>query len=360
MSKLKAEAIIKKLMLIFLVLTVSAAGFSGFFVKWALCDGDPDWGFEVIMDGTAKRPFIHRQLLPVIVKTGAELIPEKSKEKLAKKLIERKDIERRYAKADIPPKYVIEYYLMFIICFLLFFATIWILRSLLTEIFKDKVAGTVTALLFALLFPHFEIAGGYYYDFGEIFFLFLAARLALHGNFIALLILTPFAEWNKESFFFYLATLFPLWRKNFDAKKSGAITGCSIFVAGLAYLYVRQMFIDNRGDPADFQLFAHLYGFFEISSYFKTDPIYGIPLFSRMFVLHIIYVLFIIKTSWHNLSDEWKAHAKFAAVINGILYFLFILPGELRDLSMLYTSFLILTGYFLRDIFLRQYQKGEN
>lgn len=357
MRKFDAEKWIKKLMLIFLILTVSAAGFCGFFVKWALRDDAETFGFTAMIENTAKRPFIHRQLVPVIAKSIVEVIPEKTKEKLSANLLEKKHIEKRFAQAIIPPKYVLEYYLTVAICFLSFFAAIWILRGLLIEVLQDEVAGALGAMLFALIFPYFEVLGGYYYDILEILFMFLAAKFALRGKFIALLILAPIATWNKESFFFFLATLYPLTRLNFDAKKSAAITLASIFFSGLAYLYVREMFINNPGDAADGRFFEHMEFLFDISTYFLTDSIYGVPLPSRMFFLHIIYVLFIVKSSWKNLNDGWKNHAKIALIINGALYFLYVVPGELRDLSMLYISLIILTSYFIRDIFLKKYGK---
>lgn len=346
-------------MLIFLILTISAAGFCGFFIKWSFRDEpDSNFGFVAMMEDTAKRPFIHRQLLPVIVKSTAEKIPENVKEKLSANLIEKQHIEKRFAQAQIPPKYVLEYYLMFALCFLSFIAAIWILRSLLSEVLNDEVAGTLGAMLFALIFPYFEVLGGYYYDILEILFMFMAAKFALRGNFIALMILVPLATWNKESFLFFLATLYPLTRLHFDTKKSAAITLGTMFISGLAYLYVREMFINNPGDAADGRFIEHMENLFDIGSYFLTDSIYGTPLPSRMFFLHVIYVLFIAKTSWRKLSDAWRTHIKIALVINGILYFMYVVPGELRDLSMLYISLMILTSYFIRDIFLRKYCKG--
>lgn len=346
-------------MLIFLILTISAAGFCGFFVKWALRDDAETFGFTAMIENTAKRPFIHRQLVPVIAKSVVEVLPEKTKEKLSANLIEEKHIEKRFAQAIIPQKYVLEYYLMFAICFLSFFAAIWILRGLLSEVLQDEVAGTLGAMLFALIFPYFEVLGGYYYDILEFLFMFMAAKFALRGNFIALLILAPIATLNKESFFFFLATLYPLTRLHFDVKKSAAITLGSIFFAGLAYLYVREMFAGNVGDAADGRFFEHMENILVISSYFLTDSIYGVPLPSRVFFLHVIYVVFIVKSSWQNLNSAWKNHAKIALLINGVLYFLFVVPGELRDLSMLYISLILLTSYFIRDIFLKNYGKEK-
>lgn len=334
--------IIKKFMLIFLLIAVTSAGYCGFFLKWSFREDSASFGFTAMIEDTAKRPFIHRQFLPVLAKKSAELLPTQTKEKLSKNLIEKQHIEKRFAQANIPEKYVIEYYFMFIFCFISFFAAICILRLLLIEVTQDKFSATLGACLFAILFPFFEVLGGYFYDCGEVFFFFLAALLAVRKNFIALILITPLAELNKESFLFFAATLFPF----LGLKKTFSL----MFIAGLSYLYVKNIFINNPGDSADLQLWNHLDQLFDVNSYFMTASTYGLPLPTRIFFLHVIYVVWIIKNFWCKLSDDWKMHAKIALAINGTLYILFIAPGELRDLSMLYVSFIILTTYFIKEL----------
>ena len=351
----KFDTIIKKFMLIFLVLTVTAAGFNGFFVKWTLRDGDTKFGIEAYMEGTAKRPFAHRVLIPNVAKTIADAIPDAQREKLAKRLIERKEIEKKYAQAQVPEKYVIEYHLIYLFAFLALFALIWVLRSILCEVTGDKVAGTLAALLFGLIIPYIEVLGGYFYDFPEFLAFFLAVRLAMSGKLIAVLILTPIAELNKETFFFFIPTLYPFVRQRLDFKKSAAYILGAMFVAGVTYLFVLSRFAGNTGDMADWRIIDHAQDFFRLPSYFITDSIYGVALPSRMFVTHIIYVLWIGKTAWKYLSDEWKLHVKIALAINGALYFMFVLPGELRDLGLLQTSFMILTAFFIREVIRKNY-----
>ena len=351
----KFDKIVKKFMLIFLVLTVTAAGFNGFFVKWTLRDGDPNFGLVAYMEGTGRRPFAHRVLLPNLVKEITAAIPDAQREKLAKRLIERKEIEKKYAQAQVPEKYVIEYHLMYLLAFLALFTLIWVLRSILCEVTGDKVAGTLAALLFGLIIPYIEVLGGYFYDFPEFLAFFLAVRFALSGKLIAVLILTPIAELNKETFFFFIPTLYPFVRQRLDFKKSAAYILGAMFVAGVTYLFVLSRFAENTGDMADWRIIDHAQDFFRLPSYFIMDSIYGIALPSRMFVTHIIYVLWIGKTAWKYLSDEWKLHVKTALVINGALYFMFVLPGELRDLGLLQTSFMVLTAFFIREVIRKNY-----
>lgn len=352
----KIEWFIKKYMVFFLILTVSAAGYCGFFSKWAFRDGASSMGVTAMLEETARRPFIHRQLLPQTAKYVASVIPVPAKENLEKKLSEGRYIESRYAEAHIPRQYIIEYYLMYTFCFLAFFASIWILRSLLSEITKDKVAGTLGAMLFAVIFPFFEVLGGYYYDIFELLFMFWGSRLALHGNYVGLLLLAPVAEANKESFLFFLATLYPLNRTHFSLRKAMAITAGTILVAGLTYLYIRQLYVGNPGDMADWRIMDHLKNMFQLEGYFYTTSIYGLPLGEGWFLPHVLCVFLIVRKGWHYMSAAWREHAKIALVINGILYFMFVLPDEIRDLSLLYVSFMILTAFFIRDVIKKNYR----
>lgn len=337
-------------MLFFLILSISAASYCGFFSIWAFRDGAASMGFTAMIEETATRPFVHRQLLPQTVKYIASAIPEQSKEKLENRLIKGAYIENRYTQAHIPQQYVVEYYLMYIFCFLALFASIWVLRSLLCAIVQDKTVGTLGAMLFALIFPFFEVLGGYYYDIFEILFMFMAAHFAYHKKWLGLLLLTPIAEANKESFLFFLITLYPLARMHFPVKKAATLTLSTIFWAGITYLYIRQLYAGNPGDMADWRIRDHMQTIFDLGSYFYTTSIYGLPLGEGMFLPHMICVIWIVRKAWHHLTDAWKKHAKIALVINGILYFMFVLPNEIRDLSLLYVSFMILTAFFIRDI----------
>lgn len=345
----KIDLLIRKFMVFFLILAVSAAGYSGFFTNWAFRDGAASMGFTAMVEETASRPFVHRQLLPQTVKHLTAALPEQIHEKIEAKLIKSSSIEKLFGQSSIPKNYIIEYNMMYLFCFIAFFASIWILRSLLSEIAEDKVTGTLGAMFFALIFPFFEVLGGYYYDIFEILFMFLAARMALHGNWVGVLILAPVAESNKESFLFFLIALYPLARMYFSAPKAAAVTLGAIFLAGITYLYIRSLYVGNPGDMADWRIKDHMYSIFHISGYFNTTTIYGLPLGQGMFLPHMICVYWIVKKSWHHLTDAWKDHAKIALVINGILYFMFVLPNEIRDLSLLYVSFMIMTAFFIRD-----------
>lgn len=335
-------------MLVFLMLVVSAASFSGFYAHWAFWDGNG--AIVSMIEGTAGRPFVHRQLLPQTAHFVREALPEKTQERLASHLAERPYLEQTYARAKIPADYIIEYHLIYLMAFGAFFAAIWCLRGLLTELLADRVAATCAALVFALVFPFFETGGGYYYDFPELLFFLLAVRWALHGKWLYLLFLTPLAEWNKEAFFFFLITLFPFHRARFGTRRALALTVGTVFVAGLAYLPVRAYFAGNPGGMTSFHLFDHLREVFKFSTYWGTELQYGFLFGKQVFLPHVLIILWIASHGWRDLSSMWRCHAGLVMIIAIPLYWLFCSPGELRNLSFFHPMLAVLLGYYLRDI----------
>lgn len=352
----KIRAILHKLMLLFLILVVTASSYCGFFSKWSFRDGAESFGIEAMLSQTARRPFVHRQLIPAMAREVESLLPSHTKEKLQHKLELQKPIEGIYARAEIPPSYRIEYYLVFIFSFVFFFASICMLRRILITVTESENAGTLGAFLFAILVPFFENMGGYFYDLGELFFFFAAINFALQGNWLLLLILTPFATANKEAFFFFLITLLPLYAKKIETKKALLAVGSCVLASGLTYLWVRSLYTGNSGGMVEFQLMKHINALFQLKDYYVTSTVYGMPMGAGFFFLHVAYAAWIVRYSWKLLPAHWKQHAYIALGVNLPLYLLFCFPSELRNLSMLYPTFTILMSYYIRDLLRKEYE----
>jgi hypothetical protein len=62
-----------------------------------------------------------------------------------------------------------------------------------------------------------------------------------------------------------------------------------------------------------------------------------------------ILLIWTVWRSWRLLPFFVKRNAQIAAVINIPLYILFCQPGELRDLSLLFVSFLLMLGFSLEE-----------
>lgn len=341
---------IAKIIILFLVLVVTAAGFCGFFSRWALRDGDPRFGIDRMINGTAHRPFVHRQLIPKVTKTIIKNLPTNVKTKLANKLQKEMHFNDIFARTKIPKGMILEYYLVVIITFVFFYASVIVLAITLTKVTGDKISGYLTSLLFALLIPFFEAYGGYYYDFAEIFFLFSAVYLSLNGFWKPLIVLSVFALSNKESFFWFLPTLYPFFsEKYFPRKTTYIIFGC-MFLCGIEYLYISQLYSGDAGGATEYWLLKNLKSLVNLKFYFHFDTTYGLPLGYGFFFLHILYVFWVFRNGWNKLPISLKNHIIIASAINIPLYLLFCYPGELRNLNLLYFGFNVMIAFIIKSI----------
>lgn len=356
------DTIIRKLMLIFVLLIISASSFSGYFSQNAFLDDyEPQYNyrrtFTKAMDGTATRPFVYRQFIPFFTKETSEVIPKSLYQKIEDKWQNNSPVEKIYAKSDIPTKYVVEYHVMYVLCFVFWTLAIFMMYKTLSLVTENKLAGILGACLFAMVFPVLEINGGEYYDLPEVFFFATSIYFAIRGYWIAFIILAPIATTNKESFFFFLITLYPFIRESCSMKKAIFILGVSMFFSGLTYLYLHILYSGNAGNTVEFHLIQHLEQLFWWKTYVRTTIAYGIKFGGGTFFLHIIFIFWIVKVTWKNLSVQWKRHMELALLITVPLYMCFCAVGETRNFSMLYVGVCVMIAYFIRQSIDKYYRK---
>ena len=346
-----------KFLLVFVLYVVAAASFNGFFVKWAFRDFDPRNSFAEMYDETAYRPFIHRQLMITIAKETVKIIPNEQREQLVEFLSKNSldSIKIAYILAKNDFRYIIEYHLVYFESFMCLFLTIFLWRKIFSELTENKIAGTLAACCFAMLFPIFETIGGYFYDFGELLFFSLATFFALRGSWIAIIIISPIAEYNKESFLFFVLTMFPFLAVKLGNKKAALTVIFAAFISGLTYLHVSHIYAGNLGGATEFHLMGHIEELTQ--GWLKFEFNYGVLMGQEMFLPHVLLVAWIVKNSWKQLPEHWKNHVKLAAAINVPLYLLFCAGGELRNLSMLYMGFMAMLAIFIKN-FLTERSEG--
>jgi hypothetical protein len=150
------------------------------------------------------------------------------------------------------------------------------------------------------------------------------------------------ATLNKESFLFFIPTLYPLLRKRNSRINTLIGTGVlGLACAAVGYV-LRLRYQNNPGGTVEFHLLgqisylSHMYNMLHME---KTYGIYMIPISNPLVVALIAWTVW---RGWRYLPREIKRHAQIAAVINIPLYILFCYPGEFRDLSLLYIAFLLL------------------
>ena len=392
------EKFMNKILLIFLVFAISAAAFEGFFVKWNFRDSDfqaEKYSFQALFEGTGHRPFVHRQLLISISKGVAEILPNDTKNAVTKKIQENNFIEQKFSEVKIPPNLLLEYYTVYFLSFVCFFISIFVWRKICIDLTGNYTAGTLAPLAFTIIFPYLETFGGYFYDFSELLFFSLATFFALRGWWIAIILLTPFAEYNKESFFFFLPALYFLLKRILPAKKVIISLAISILIAGGTYLFVISKFADNAGGMVESHIMGNviaivmliyfigiyllcnkkIYPKNKILSYVAFPILILIPFIirgaeyplpfsvfdtfgftysviggERAFLLHIALILWVVKFSWKFLDESLKNFAKLALAINTPLIILFGAVFELRNWSLTYPAFIILIAFYIKNL----------
>ncbi len=356
------EAFSSKLILIFLCYLVAAASFGGFFEKWAFRDGEVAFSPIVMLEGVAKRPFVYRQLFPTTANLINQITPQELNQQfshwLAADPLKRNFIYRYFpnAKDSTNPNYVLRYYILFGMCFASYFFGIFALRAVCYELYPDKTSATLSAFAIALIFPMLTTEGGYMYDMAELLFMALAVLLAVKGQILLLAGVVALATFNKESFLFFVFTLYPFIRARFSLKKTLGIGSLLFGVALAVNLAVKIHYAGNPGGIVENQFVGHMLWLIDPRSYFLFEVNYGTITTKGLNIVHLIIVGVLAHGAWKHLSPTLRQHVFIASAINIPLFIAFCYRGELRNLSMLFVSFAIMVSIDISKYFQRSYQ----
>jgi hypothetical protein len=359
------KKLINRFMLLVICFVVTSAAFSGYFSKRAFYDTDKLYGdLSAInmLKGEAPKPYVYRQLLPYSVSVIESYLPENLKEKVKQWITKDRGgfnnnvIHNTYAQAIDSDNLdtIIQYYLLYIFSFISLFMSVLILRKICIEFGLDKASATISPMLFVLLLPYFQTEGGFFYDLVELLFMSLAVLLAKKKQYLALIVIIVMGTLNKESFLAFSITLIPFLLKDLGFKKGALLQLFLMAIAALINFLVKAQYANNSGGVVEWHLYQQLIAFFSLSSYFKYDFIYGVIAPKGYNILTIFVTFIIVKSSFRMLPTDAKQHALVALLVNLPLFLLFCFPGELRNLSFLFVSFILILGFSLN-----QYLRSE-
>ena len=225
---------------------VAAASFHGYYTKWFMSDFTRSQSLVAMLDGTAARPFVYRQLLPQAATVIERSLPESARRYLEDRFNNARAALRHPTGTDAAKEgYVIRYRIVYYATFLSIFLALFALRSVCLSLGTSNAAATAAPAIFALMIPILQTRGGYFYDLPEVLAFALAARLALGGHVALLLLLAVPAAANKESFLFYCIALVPLLMVRLSLRNAIATALGAAFVSGLTYLAIRQAYAAN-------------------------------------------------------------------------------------------------------------------
>lgn len=321
---------------------VAAASFSGYVGKWGLRDNTARFSLEAMLDATADRPFVYRQLLPLMANAADRVVPQRIKASLADKLNPSKVYVKTYGAAR--PAFSFRYVVVYYLSFLSLLGSLLLLHRIALDAGMGRLAAIIAPTVLSLAFPYMQTLGGYFYDTAELMFFCLAYWLVSRKRtawFFAILV--P-ATLNKESFFFFIVTLLPLLLAAYPRQKAMAIMAGAVLVSGLVNVATRLQFAEAGGVPVEVHLGANLAAYLSAQTYGQMELTYGIMGPRQAFVLTLLLIATVFMRGWRASPKEVRQHILLAAAINLPLFAAFAAVGELRNLSLMFVGFAILIG----------------
>jgi hypothetical protein len=340
--KLAWSVWVSRLLLCTFFWMVAAASFSGSVGKWGLRDSAVEFSIEGMLDASAQKPFVYRQLLPMLANAADQAVPPAIKRYTADKLGPQK-VYVKASSADNPAisfRYLVVYYLSFL-CLL---GSLFLMRAISLDAGLGAMAAVLAPSTLVLAFPYLQTVGGFFYDSAELFFFALAFLLvSRRQTALFFAILVP-ATLNKESFLCFVIALLPLLWQHYPRRRAIAIGGAALLVCGLVNVAVKLAFADAAGGAVQFHLAGNLQAYLSSSPYRQLEMTYGIVGPRQAFVLTLFIIAVVFARGWRGCPVAVQRHILLAAAINLPLFAAFAAAGELRNLSLMFIGFAILIG----------------
>lgn len=339
---------IRRLLLVVIYFIVASASFSGYFSKWQFRDNTAESALPGMLDGTADRPFVYRQLLPMMANGIDRALPASVKNRAQTLLFDdnpyHHPIAWFYPNATDArnPQYALRYYLVYGLTFTALLLAMFALRAVCMDMQTNRIAATLAPMVFAAILPILLTEGGYFYDLPEILFMALAVWLSLRGRLLGLLVITALATLNKESFLFFVVTLFPFLRATLPVKTTLRVQFLLLVVAAAINAIMKLKYAHNPGGVVQFHLMNNLHFMAHLSSYLRFEYNYGMLTPKGLNLINVFLVAVLVRSAWGKVSPAVRQHLAIAAVINVPLFVAFCFYDELRNLSMLDTGFVII------------------
>lgn len=330
---------------------VAAAAFNGFYTKWRLNDGNPALSLAHMVEGTAHRPYVYRQFVPALANGIQALLPRAMVARISARLARPERVDSRWglamrypASESLIPAVALRYHIVYYLAFLALVVALFVMRRVCLRAGADRMGATLAPAAVALLLPFFLTGGGYFYDFFELLFMMGAVLLALGADrrrplrMLGLLVLTGVAAWNKEAFFFFALSLYPLLRRGLPRWQAGALVMGMLAISGCVYLALRLRYAGNPGGTVSYQLLHTLRFYVNPGNWLLTESTYGVLLPRGFGIVSALALAGVAAAGWERLPPALRRHARLALWINLPLFLLFCSPAEMRNLSMLYPT----------------------
>lgn len=349
-----------KILLLFTCFIIATASMGGFFEKWNFRDGSR-FSAVKMLDGTADRPFVYRQLLPAMANMVEKVTPPAINQRLQDWLAanpEKHNMLLTYfpnATDSADVRYSLRYYSLYGFTFTALFFAVFALRAVCKELYDDVPAATLAAFTMALILPLLLTEGGYFYDMPELLFMALAFLLAMRGQVGWLTVVVVLATLNKETFLFFIMTLYPFLRAKYSLRSTLLVEVLLLAIAAAINITIKLHYAGNGGEIAENQLLEHIKWLLHPSSYSQFEVNYGMPTPKGFNIVHLLVLGILVRNAWTYLTPPVRQHIAIALAINVPLFLVFCYRGELRNLSMLFVTLTLLIFFNISMVLQRWY-----
>jgi len=350
----RASKLYRSVTILIVFFIAASASFQGFYQKWHFREhgvpggvgeraGDT-YDLGHVLDGTADRPYIYRQLMPAAVNGIDAAIPQSVRNWYFRKYgFALTELDTTFVSPlSKDPVYFIRYQIFYYLDFFFAWLAACFLFLVCRAVHIPTLPGVFASVLVMLIVPYMMTNGGFYYDYPELAFLAFAVWMAIRCDWWWLIPVVALGAWNKESFVLVVLTLYPLLRHR--TSRFSALLGTAVlaFTCAAVYFALRLHFAGNPGStvlskwPIWFAFLTHP------QKFFLTESTYGIKVFKAFSPIPVALLIWTAVRGWRYLPLPIRRHGILASAINFPLFFLFCSPGEMRDLSLLYIVLLLL------------------
>lgn len=354
-----------------LYMAIAAMTLNVFMQTRSLEEGSPTFGLAAMLNGTAERPYVYRQLLPMVANYAASLVPEEDQDAFVKYHLDKYHLKQQYfgrskytnaGQETWAPGYAIKFHVIYLIDFLSLLGLAYLLRMLVGMVSAGPVQPLlpITApILFLLLLPLSFLHGNFYYDFPELFFLGGLLLTALKGHYYAWIPLLPLAVLNKESNILVPLLYFPVIYscfRNAEAHRKAGIA-LSLALAGaisvFLYLYVKSGFVGNPGQTTIWQLQENLTFWSNPQNYFLWHDFYAplIPFPRGLNLFFMAILLLMVSISWRDLTRSMQWLFLTSLAISTPLWLFYCYTDEMRNLSFIFIPLFLICTVSMQKIF---------
>lgn len=309
--------------------------------------------FERMVEGTAERPYVYRQLLPYTANLLDRVVPQSVKDDLYAregKLPYAFITAIAFSPTAMNKVYFFRYLVVYLATFLSALLAVYAMYLVCMVLEMPQPVAAFASVVVILLVPYIQSGAGNFYDYPELAFMALAVWSALKFEWWWAIPIAALGAFNKESFLLVIPTLYPLFRLRSSRLSSMVGVGVLSAICAAIYLRLRVEFAHNPGSTVLWHLLDQLRYFQHPKMFlFASVDTYGMRVPQVFTLLPMALLVWTVWRGWQRLPSVIKRYGQIAAAINIPLYLLFCAPGEMRDLSLLYIVFLLLLAVNLRD-----------